>query len=411
MKLYFAFLIALFPLLSYSQSNYREGYVLKNNGDTLKGYVNFREWAKTPLNIQFKSKKAADIEVFTPADIRGFGVSPGVDFVTYTGSLSNTKTQFPNIDDHLDTTSTHGMFFLKRLIAGDKASLFVYTNTYKSCFLISEQGIQPVELKFYYYYSNVLKIANKGNIYTGQLKALFEKYNLATKENLDKIDRSAFDENNLMALFKVLNGITKKQQNSTGFGSRWFAGAGLNYNKTFFTGDNRFADGKPDRSYSPEISIGIDNFTNKIVQRFVFRAELSFGYNKPSISVRYATIEQPVTDTYSFEQYNFKLTPQFMYNIYNADALKVYLNAGASVVYSLYGKNELLKDGTVDPKNAPYKLEKVWFCFPLRAGLVINKQYDVGVAYITPSPYEHYIPFSIKTNTWNIGVKYLFKTN
>jgi hypothetical protein len=42
-KSYLALLLFL-PFLSLAQSNYKRGYVITPKGDTLRGYIDFKEW-------------------------------------------------------------------------------------------------------------------------------------------------------------------------------------------------------------------------------------------------------------------------------------------------------------------------------------------------------------------------------
>ena len=47
MKKYFLVTLLLLPLLSIAQSNYKSGYVVTLKGDTLRGYINYKEWGGT----------------------------------------------------------------------------------------------------------------------------------------------------------------------------------------------------------------------------------------------------------------------------------------------------------------------------------------------------------------------------
>jgi hypothetical protein len=46
-----------FSLTSNSQKNYIPGYVVTNSGDTVRGYIDYRNWAKNPRIIKFKFSK------------------------------------------------------------------------------------------------------------------------------------------------------------------------------------------------------------------------------------------------------------------------------------------------------------------------------------------------------------------
>ena len=57
MKLFIAivFFALTLPLCSLAQSNYTAGYVVTVKGDTLHGYIDFREWYINPSFIDFKT--------------------------------------------------------------------------------------------------------------------------------------------------------------------------------------------------------------------------------------------------------------------------------------------------------------------------------------------------------------------
>ena len=40
--------------LAFSQENYIPGYVIKNNNDTVFGFVDYRNWSKNPVMVKFK---------------------------------------------------------------------------------------------------------------------------------------------------------------------------------------------------------------------------------------------------------------------------------------------------------------------------------------------------------------------
>jgi len=50
----FAFLISV-SLSSLAQSNYKPGYVVDLRNDTLKGFIDYKEWENNPKTFTFKS--------------------------------------------------------------------------------------------------------------------------------------------------------------------------------------------------------------------------------------------------------------------------------------------------------------------------------------------------------------------
>src|SRR5437879_3606317 len=116
MRSFYTLLIFLLPASIFAQSNYLPGYVLQNNGDTLKGYINYREWDQCPTSIDFKHNPGdKDISKFTPRDSKGFEVSGFETYVSYIGLLSMNRTNFNNLPNKPDTLRKPAAVFLKQI--------------------------------------------------------------------------------------------------------------------------------------------------------------------------------------------------------------------------------------------------------------------------------------------------------
>ena len=73
------FSIILFSTLTtYSQKIFREGYVIKNNKDTLNGIIQFSESSKAPQKCIFKRFDIAITIEYTPYEIKAFGYKNGI---------------------------------------------------------------------------------------------------------------------------------------------------------------------------------------------------------------------------------------------------------------------------------------------------------------------------------------------
>src|ERR1700761_1482730 len=95
LKIHHFLLTLLFPASLFAQSNYQPAYVINNSGDTLKGYINYRDWAKSPRTIKFKQdNKDPDAKTFSAADIKGFSISNLERYVSYIGVVSMDKNIF-----------------------------------------------------------------------------------------------------------------------------------------------------------------------------------------------------------------------------------------------------------------------------------------------------------------------------
>ena len=107
------------------RKNFVSGYVLKLNGDTLRGLVDYRNWAKNPNVIRFRTFTSDDIREFKPLDIVGFGAKDEIyksAVVKVEGSSMNgIISDSPKFSFRTDTV------FLQTFYQGSK-SLYFYKN-------------------------------------------------------------------------------------------------------------------------------------------------------------------------------------------------------------------------------------------------------------------------------------------
>jgi hypothetical protein len=400
------FLGLTLPFVALSQANYKPGYVLKLNGDTLKGYINYREWDITPGSVEFKSSVADKQPVkFFPATIRGFDVTGLDTYLTYIGPVSMDKNVFPDVASEYDTSVATDTVFLQFKYKGTPVSLLEQEDGLKPRFFVMEDGQAPIELKYYRYLAgdNSTSIRTL-ETYKQQLALLAQKYNSTNTTLMSYIERTNFNSSSLRDVIKQINNDKRK---SSSLSTRLFVGLALNRYDSRFEGLSLFAN-RPSVDYSPRLSVGADLFRNAQTQKFFFRAELSFTRVKTRF---YDSDLSPFLLTvneykFNFEQYNITLTPQFIYNFYNKESLKVFLGVGANVNYSFYANNKYTSRGTVTPNY--YTLEKLWSNFPVQVGVTLNKKLDIFAEYTHPAAFTNYNFFSVSNRVFGIGVHYHF---
>lgn len=315
MKLLSIILIIAFPSIIFAQSNYHRGYVLKNNGDTIKGYINYREWSQQPKSIDFKINEADKQALqFNPQTIKEFQVAGMDTYTAYTGSISMDKTNFPDIAEGLDTTKKLDTIFLKQLITGKYLTLFQYGDEVKTRFFIAEINGEPVELKYHEYYNDLKQVVNS-DIYKGQLLLYINKFTPGNNKFIAKVEDGSYHQSDLELLVDGINNnrIATKKQSSY----RFFAGIAISSTNTKVNDIDDYNKGTviTHTTILPQINLGIDLFGNPNVQQFVFRTELSFSYISPRLI--YPVTLNTVTNNaiYSFNQYTATITPQLLFNV------------------------------------------------------------------------------------------------
>ncbi len=423
-SLFIALLIVL-PAIVLAQPNYHEGYILKNNGDTLKGYINYREWAYSPLSVEFKpNKNSNEVLQFNPQTIKGFKINGFETYISYTGLISTNKNIFPDIPSNLDTIREQRAIFLKQLVTGNHVTLYLNNEIHENRFFIAETNEIPVELKYYEYYISSKSDEVFDNVFRGQLILLANKFKNGNQKLLNLVAEARYNEPDLEQITTQLNdenvssSPASKNTNSHPRLVRFFAGLGVNDITTTYkytqsivsTSDNSGTSSTYNyasyhsTTFSPKINLGLDIFINPNVQQFIFRSELSFSYSNGLFNRTVQTVTGSyVTYNYKFTQYSTSLTPQLLFNFYNTDKLKFYIDGGITLNVSSYGY-----DNAAEVDQNGLQLQSTWAYFPLQAGVVFNKKTEIYFTYTSGASFSNNSYFSVSNQYMCLGLKFLF---
>jgi hypothetical protein len=417
-KLIFA--LFLFPLFSMAQSNYKPGYVVTLKGDTLHGFVDYREWDKNPKNISFKNINIyGKAENFTTKNTLAFAITGLEYYERYVVSVSLDATDINKLSTEPDTSYLTDTVFLRISTKGKYLKLYSYTDNIKLRFYLLETGqSQPQELIYHAFYNpNVSRSAQYITRYRTQLENLAQKYNVNTDAVKRRILQTDYNESEFIKIVQAINGYSSVQFTPQSTSSiRWFAGISVNYsnlnfnyNNTDLSNNSIGLSGKYG-SFFPKITAGLD-FYNKNAQSIVLRADYSFTASKYNVSSQTYSSLGPVTNTVHFSQYSSAITPQIIFNIYNAENLKVFVGAGVSLNLSTYSNHQYVQTySTFTPfvmNNFP-DFSQFWVSFPIKAGIVVNKKMEINVCYIPPSVISNYSTFSGFVSSYQAGVNYFF---
>jgi hypothetical protein len=428
MRLLFTALLTTVAISLFAQSNYQPGYIVKNNGDTLKGYIDYREWDRTPKTIQFKVIKAdKNVSDWDPQSIRSFGINSLEIYISYTGPVSMDKTRLPDLQIGLDTTRAPQSIFLKQVTTGKYLTLYQQQDDLKTRFFISDKTGLISELKYYHYYLDMEdklnprhydNKVNEATYFRGQLTYYADQYHAGDDKLTGFIGQAKFNDGDLKEIVDKINGSDTKTLNKGKTKAiRLFAGIGANYTQSQYYTVNYVAVPQPGQgdfmgiepagstitsvTISPEINAGLDLFLNPNVQQTIIRTEFTAFYVSPKFKLSDGK-------TYTFNQYSASLTPQILFNIYNKDFFKFYVDGGISLNLSSYSNDKITDSNSNVMVTKPYKLEPYWASFPLQAGFVFNRRIELSFTYIASAGYSNYSWFSISNRTMGAGIKYLF---
>ena len=383
---------------AFAQSNYHEGYVLKNNGDTLKGFINYRDWAECPTSIDFKiNKEDKHVLKFDPHTVKRFQINSLETYIAYAGVISMGRTKFPDLPNDLDTSNKQDTVFLKQIVTGRHLTLFFYGDAIKTRFFIAETNGQPVELKYFQYYGPENKVIEK-NTYKGQLVFGINEFFRGNYKLGDQIQSARYTQADLEPIISKINGDTSTAKGKSDY--RLFVGFGMNSTKSaVFDGLNYAAISSYSTTLSPKGNLGIDVFINPNVQRFIFRAELSLSYINAGFHYKYGSNANLAE--YSFNQYSASITPQLLFNFYDTNDLKIYIDGGFALNWSAYKNNKIITEG------GALELEPFWLNFPFQLGVLLNNKTEFSFTYIGYAPYTRARNYSINNQTLGVGIKFM----
>lgn len=392
MKSIYIFLFAIFFIFSsaHSQSNYKAGYVVSLKGDTTRGYINYKEWDNNPRSISFKKEiNQGSPEIFTVKSVNAFAISGQVYYERYAVSVSTDPVDITSMTVKLDTSYKIDTVFLKVLTKGHYVNLYSLKDNIKPRFYLLENGqSQPYELIFHAFYrqdeSSAIQYVKR---FHTQLLNLMQKNEINNDQINRKISDGNYSETDLTAIVQSINGNTSAQftpQNL--FGVRWFAGAAVTYNSMKFNGNFLLSYAPASKNSTPRVSAGIDIFPNKTIQKFYFRSELSFSYGHYRFVHSDPTLTPSGTSgSVNISQYNTTITPQLIYNIYNKEQLKVFVDLGAAINFSSYNHYRYVVTYDIFPTKIEDRFPEfynLWVAFPVKAGVALNRKFEVYFSYM-----------------------------
>jgi len=406
MKFFYLLLFIALPSIVFAQSNYHEGYILKNNGDTVKGFINYREWERSPKEIDFKLN-ISNVKPtrYDATVVKGFGIYGAESYLSYIGTVTVAPTDLANLPTGIDTSKRIDTLFLRQVTTGKRLTLYANKDDIKTRLFVAEPGGKPMELIYYSYYVDDNKIFNTGQ-YKGQLFLYLDKTSPNYKQLVNEINNLSYD---YFSMEKEVNHINGIKTNSS-LNRRFFLGVAVNVT----TSEENLANygdyiPKESKTISPKISWGMDFFNNPQVQQLIFRVEVSASYVTP----KYNYTSSSYSLIYEYNQYTASVTPQVLLNLYNKDNFKIYIDGGWAFNFSAYSNNKSFSryndptPGTTQSINNPYKLEAYWSDFPVQAGIVLNKKWEVFATYINNAAYTKYSMIYASNRAMNFGVKWL----
>lgn len=420
-------LLLLLPLLSVAQKNLKKGLVVNINGDSLHGFIDFREWDLTPKKISFQtSENSGTVQEFDATNSSYFEITGLEAYRSYKGLISTDKVDVDNLSlGSPGNSSTTDQVFLKRLQEGFIVSLYSYKDNIKERFFILEKGEENPQELLYRRYRDArsgTKIITQ-HAYVGQLMNVARHHDMLTGKLQKEIEAAAYTEWDLLRVVSKINGLSEEkisQDKRRSLNSHLFGGLALSRSTIEAHGKDDFVDAYSNpASYMPRVAFGFDAFLNRNAQKTVLRLEVGLTNSNYHMRAEKHTGGGGYYDlSYKITQQTASLTPQILYNLYNKDGFKLYVGGGVGFNYSNYSRNTCRSqylNPTFNIKREPTeeddykKLVAVWSSYAVRAGIIMKSKYEIYAMYLTPGSLTRYVYADFTVSSLNAGVNYLFR--
>ena len=413
----------LLPFFSLAQSNYKPGYVVTLKGDTLRGFIDYREWSNNPDVISFKHQLSdAKGTKYTPNDASYFNINNIEDYQKYTGPISMDVVNTDHLTTGKDTSVKMADVFLRILQKGKNVALYSYTDELKARYFIGDSpGFAPKELAYRIYEANDANGNGKtftDETYLKQLNTLAIKYGALNDDLAHTLQKADYDLPSLTLIAGKINYFSKEEL-KTGYGNGdnvkaefgFYAGAAINMvtNTPESTSVYYKNGGRAHSSYLPMLLFGINLPTSRNSSKVVIRGEFSVAFTKYTSSYINGAYPYAMVRA-SFNETDISFTPHVIYNFYSTENLKFYGGAGLCVEKPFYS-NALY--GLVDPNINPPLINSYYFAdfdtrILLKGGIQVHKHLEVFFNYLTNALTTNGGYFQLNKNTNQLGVNYIF---
>lgn len=354
----------LFVTTISAQRNYVPAVITNLQGDSLRGFIDYRNWNVAPSEISFKTSLSDDkVQHFGPGDIRAFRIAePDETNVSRQIRMDVTRQDIQGLTAPVERVFQDTLVFIRVLVTGTY-NLYVYTDKNARTHYIYEASGKPESATDLEHVVAFVSNSSTGGIYEGktyqqQLSTLFADFPSVAK----RASHVAYRENNLVNLFEEYNHskvgnakepfVKKKEKAGVLFGVM----AGASFNSYKFSGPSNIFDGSSyNSSTSPIIGVFLDVPFGRNRGQFVLHNELFYKEVKADGTAR---DKSPVNLDFSYLQ----ISTMFRY-VYPKGVIRPFgdIGMGNSFVISTKENKIVRTSGSgrpVDAIDGPRKLEQ-----------------------------------------------------
>ncbi|MDH7463774.1 hypothetical protein QEG73_20910 [Chitinophagaceae bacterium 26-R-25] len=407
--------ILLLSLSGIAQKRFEKAFIVTNSSDTIRGYIDYVEQEKNPVDIRFKkSLEDNDFQTYSVHDLKYFEIEGYEYFSRWVCSISMDETEFSRLHVGVDPSKRTDTVFLRMVTAGKYIQLYSYKDKLKLRFYIKGKD-DPAPTELIYHVSIDTEDGSRvkeDNIFQGQLIQYAIQNNVVNDKLYTLNGRSKYTQRDLAKIVETINGgneiAFEKADNYKK--SRFFFSVGASRSSFRFTGFDDLSSIKFSSSLTPAFTVGLDQFIKPAIGKVMLRPELSFYQDRlHGTNKRSDTWEQ----FYELKRNTIGLSLSMLSNLYNTESFKFFIGVGGGLNFSYYPEiNYYVKYGeTGSPTGMDsHEFRGTTMSIGGRVGCVLNSRLEFSfvnnwnVGRLT----ENYAGFSDKYSCQQLRVGYLF---
>jgi hypothetical protein len=404
--------------IGFGQQNLQPGYIILNDGDTLRGFIDYKEWHKNPSEISFGIALDKPTSSYSTDEITYFEVIGKESYYRFRVRVSMDTRSLSYLAEKKDSSSRTENEFLRTVSSGKNISLFSLNDEVKLRWYVKHKNdLEPQEL-LNSMYRTAGQVVNERE-YRVQLYRIASSYSPTSEEMTRIISRTNYTEQSIRKICDLINGdnqneaVEKKNRDKSASRVRFFAGTGLTRGVITFSRESRYTGQQPSVTLTPLLTGGVDIYLVPEIGRAYFRNSLTYtkidSEVKSEVEVYYQATEQYILE---LSQQNISIHSQLNYNFYNKPGFKWFGGVGAGINIPYYSKNRqtYIAEGvgaTTHVTDNYLATKKFWLNTSFRSGIAI-KHVELAMSYYPKSDITSSDGYSVKNSSWQLQCIYLF---
>ncbi len=306
-------LLFLLSFSSMAQSQFKQGYIVQNNGDKLECMILEESWKQNPTSFSYKLNENSEVQIGTLSDIQSFGV----------GNLF----KFVKKEKFLPKETLDNPVFLNVLVEG-AVSIYHYKSSDDNLFFYKKADDKNIYELQYRYTSKSDGDGLSENKFRGQLYEAFG----SNKLYLPKIKSLNYKRNDLLNIVTDFNKETNvtysKFYKATKEKVNFYLKAGLGSSPVVIenTSIGEFADFGSNSGL--RVGFEIEYFIPYESQKWAITVSPMFKFvSTEKVST---TPERVFNDTFDYSAIEMQFGPRYYFSSKKSD-MRIYANAGLFV--------------------------------------------------------------------------------